>query len=121
MTTGCDESADRPRSLHEQTHGGGPMLYLPAPSWLSVAVGNVNVGPKPQMNRPGFAGERKSVGLRSPMPKALSVPGKSEGWLMMGMMVRVISPGGGDSGKQAGKREHCGQEQGQPRAHGDLS
>jgi len=69
----------------------GPMLYLPAPSRRSVAVGNVKVGPAPQINAPGFAGDRKSVGLMSPMRKALSMWGKSDGWLMMGMMVRVMN------------------------------
>src|SRR5574342_1352976 len=68
----------------------GPRLYLPAPRRRSVAVGKVKVGPTPQINAPGFAGDRKSVGLTSPMPKALSPWGKREGWLIMGMMVRVM-------------------------------
>jgi hypothetical protein len=42
------------------------------------------------MNLPGLAGERNSVGLMSPMPKALSMPGKRDGWLMIGRIVRVI-------------------------------
>ena len=68
----------------------GPMLHWLVPSRESVAVGRVNVGPAPQMSLPGFAGDRKNVGLRSPSPKALSSPGNSDGWLMMGMMVRVM-------------------------------
>src|SRR5208337_496805 len=39
---------------------------------------------------PDLAGERKTVGLISPRPNALGTPGAGEGWLMMGMMVRVI-------------------------------
>ena len=66
------------------------MLNLPLPIRESVAVGKVNVGPTPQINSPGFAGEKKNVGLMSPSPVALPVPEKSEGWLMIGMMVRVM-------------------------------
>jgi hypothetical protein len=66
------------------------MLHLLLPSSESVAVGSVNVGPTPQMNSPGFAGDRKNVGLMSPIPKALSAPSNSDGWLMTGVMIRVI-------------------------------
>ena len=38
------------------------MLNLPFPKRESVAVGNVNVGPAPQISSPGFAGERKKSG-----------------------------------------------------------
>src|SRR5574341_227659 len=68
----------------------GPALHLPLPSRESVAVGNVNVGPTPQISLLGLAGERKNVGLRSPRPNALSTPGAGDGWLMMGRMVRVM-------------------------------
>src|SRR5262245_32717012 len=68
----------------------GPRLNFPIPSSEAVAVGIVNVGPTPQMNAPGLAGDRKSEGLMSPIPNALSMPGNSDGWLMMGMMVRVM-------------------------------
>src|SRR6266542_3644050 len=72
----------------------GPMLNLPLPSFESVAVGMVNVGPTPQINPPDLAGDRKSEGLMSPSPQALPEtllgPGNSDGWLMMGMIVRVI-------------------------------
>jgi len=47
------------------------MLHLLVPSSDPVAVGSVNVGPTPQMNSPGFAGDRKNEGLMSPSPKAL--------------------------------------------------
>src|SRR5262245_24466590 len=39
----------------------GPKLNLPLPRSLSVAVGNVNVGPTPQISSPGFAGTRPSL------------------------------------------------------------
>jgi hypothetical protein len=68
----------------------GPMAHLPLPSNESVAVGSVNVGPTPQMISPGFAGDRKNVGLMSPSPKALSPPSNSDGWLMIGVIIRVI-------------------------------
>ena len=67
------------------------MLNLPFPKSESVAVGNVNVGPSPQISSPGFAGERKKVGLMSPSPVALLIPGNSDGWLIIGKMVRVIT------------------------------
>jgi hypothetical protein len=52
----------------------------------------VMVGPTPQMNLPGLAGDRNTVGLMSPRPKASVLGnGNSGGWLMIGMMVRVIS------------------------------
>ena len=44
------------------------MLHLPLPRSRSVAVGKVKVGPKPQINSPGLAGEKKKVGLKSPNP-----------------------------------------------------
>jgi hypothetical protein len=46
--------------------------------------------PAPQMSLPGFAGERKRSGLMSPSPNALGMLGAGEGWLMIGMVVRVI-------------------------------
>jgi hypothetical protein len=55
------------------------MLNFPLPIKESVAVGKVNVGPTPQINSPGFAGEKKNVGLMSPSPVALLIPGKSDG------------------------------------------
>ena len=68
----------------------GPALYLPEPRSRLLAVGNVNVGPAPQMNFSDPTGEKKKVGLMSPSPNALSMPGASEGWLMIGMMMRVM-------------------------------
>src|SRR5262245_34063338 len=68
----------------------GPKLNLPLPRSLSVAVGNVNVGPTPQISSPGFAGDKKNVGLMSPSPVALPSPGASDGRLITGMMIRVI-------------------------------
>src|SRR5215470_4982278 len=62
----------------------GPRLNLPFPKSLSVAVGNVNVGPAPQINSPGFAGDKKNVGFMSPSPVALPMPGASDGKLMTG-------------------------------------
>jgi hypothetical protein len=56
----------------------------------SVAVGNVIVGPTPQISLPEFAGERNTLGLMSPRPNALGIPEEGEGWFMMGTIVRVI-------------------------------
>ena len=39
------------------------------------------------MRVPGVAGDRKTVGVMSPSPQALSVPGHSAGWLRMGVMI----------------------------------
>ena len=36
------------------------------------------------------AGDRQTLGLMSPRPKAGSMPGASAGWLMMGVIQRVI-------------------------------
>src|SRR5271166_2373 len=72
------------------TTKAGPALHLPLPSSESVAVGNVIVGPTPQINFPEPFGERKTVGLMSPSPNALSITAAGEGWLMIGIMVRVI-------------------------------
>ena len=44
----------------------------------------------PQMNSFEPDGERKKLGLMSPIPVAWSMPGASGGWLMMGTMVRVM-------------------------------
>src|SRR5271165_2103677 len=68
----------------------GPALHLPLPNSEAVDVGNVIVGPTPQVSLPEFAGERNTVGLMSPSPNSLSIPGAGEGWLMMGIIVRVI-------------------------------
>src|SRR5262245_532206 len=68
----------------------GPMLHLPLPSRLLLAVGNVMVGPAPQINLLDLDGDRKNVGLMSPIPAALSTCGNSEGWLMMGVIMRAI-------------------------------
>ena len=46
----------------------GPKLNFPCPRTLLVAVGKTIAGPAPQMIFPGLAGERKKVGLMSPMP-----------------------------------------------------
>src|SRR5262245_24074497 len=79
------------------TTPAGPMLHLPAPRFRSVAVGRVNVGPRPQINSPGFAGERKNVGLKSPNPVPVVLgtrppnEGNRLGWLMIGMMMRLIT------------------------------
>src|SRR5262249_7559093 len=62
----------------------GPKLNLPSPSSLSVAVGNVNVGPAPQISSPDFAGDKKNVGFMAPSPVALPIPGASDGRLMTG-------------------------------------
>src|SRR4029077_16470779 len=68
----------------------GPALHFPLPSSESVAVGNVIVGPTPQISLPEFAGERNRLGLMSPSPNALGIPAAGDGWLMMGMIGRGI-------------------------------
>src|SRR6516165_470982 len=72
------------------TTSAGPASHLPLPSTEAVAVGNVSVGPTPQISLPEFAGERNRLGLMSPSPNALGIPEAGEGWLIMGIMVRVI-------------------------------
>ena len=42
----------------------GPALHLPLPSSESVAVGNVIVGPKPQISLPEFAGDRWRIHIQ---------------------------------------------------------
>src|SRR5262252_9522639 len=66
----------------------GPASHLPLPSTEAEAVGNVSVGPTPQISLPEFARERNRVGLTSPSPNALGIPGAGEGWLIIGIMVR---------------------------------
>ena len=68
----------------------GPALHFPLPSSESEAVGNVIVGPTPQISLLAFAGEKNRLGLISPSPDALGIPAAGDGWLMMGMIVRVI-------------------------------
>src|SRR5438034_8567906 len=68
----------------------GPMLNLPLPRILLLAVGNVNVGPTPQIRCSDLAGDRKKVGLMSPSPLAFSRPGASDGTLRIGVMMRVM-------------------------------
>src|SRR5262245_64193242 len=46
----------------------GPAPHLPCPSVGSVAVGSRKVGPKPQTSLPGWAGDRKNEGFKSPSP-----------------------------------------------------
>jgi hypothetical protein len=39
---------------------------------------------------PEFAGERNRLGLMPPSPNALGIPGAGDGWLMIGVIVRVM-------------------------------
>ena len=68
----------------------GPAAHMPLPSSESVAVGRVMVGPTPQINFPDLAGDRNTVGVDAPRPNALGTPGAGDGWLMIGMIVRVM-------------------------------
>src|SRR5271165_4509695 len=81
---------DHPVPRRGQYDDGGSCTPLAVPSSDSVAVGNVIVGPTPQSSFPEFFGERKTVGLMSPSPNALSIPEAGEGWFMIGIMVRVM-------------------------------
>src|SRR5262245_5410322 len=68
----------------------GPRLHLPAPISRALAVGKVDVGPTPETKSFDPVGDRKKLGLMSPSPKAWSMPGPSAGWLMIGVIQRVI-------------------------------
>jgi predicted dienelactone hydrolase len=46
----------------------GPTFHLPVPKERSVAVGNENTGPTPQVNSPELFGTKKKLGLKSPSP-----------------------------------------------------
>jgi hypothetical protein len=58
----------------------GPAPHFPWPSASSVALGNWKMGPTPQINLPGPAGERKSDCWMSPRPNTSPNPGASSGW-----------------------------------------
>jgi hypothetical protein len=72
------QRSDHPVSRHSQQHQRRPASHLPLPSTEAVAVGNVSVGPTPQISLPEFAGERNRLGLMSPSPKALGIPGQPQ-------------------------------------------
>src|SRR5450631_1627584 len=62
------------------------------PTRGDVAVGNDTTGPIPQMNSvPAPAGERKAVNVMSPRPVVPPTPASGLGWVMMGMIVRVMT------------------------------
>jgi hypothetical protein len=48
----------------------GPACHRPVPSRELVALGPVTMGPTPQMILPGFAGDRKTFSLMSPIPES---------------------------------------------------
>src|SRR5258708_10657193 len=56
----------------------GPIPSFPCPRNVLVAVGNWKTGPTPQINLPGFAGDRKRVGNISPKPNT-PAPGADGG------------------------------------------
>src|SRR5215469_10465725 len=68
----------------------GPMLNLPWPRIVLVAVGITNAGPMPQINFPGFPGERKREGFKSPKPYSPPVGALEYGCHTIGRIVRVI-------------------------------
>src|SRR5271168_4155887 len=47
----------------------GPILNLPEPSGVEVAVGRLRSGPTPQISPSEFAGEKKMAWFMSPRPK----------------------------------------------------
>ena len=75
MSSALTSSSPQPANDHcwlasaPTTHGPsmkrptavGPALHLPVPSCESLAVGNVMVGPTPQMSFSLFAGDRKTA------------------------------------------------------------
>ena len=68
----------------------GPRPQRVDPSRSFVWVGNWAMGPTPQKNSPGLAGERNAEKKVSPRPNWVFCPGPKGGWEMTGNMVRVI-------------------------------
>src|SRR5271169_2721671 len=69
----------------------GPNVHLALPKAGLVLVGKPKTGPMPHTRTPGFLGERNSVVLMLPSPKVLPLWSAPRlGWLMRGMMVRVM-------------------------------
>ncbi len=63
-----DEKAEGPVPRLNESDNRWAKLNFPCPRTVLVAVGKTIAGPTPQMIFPGLAGERKKVGLMSPMP-----------------------------------------------------
>lgn len=83
----------------KRTLADGPALHFRVPSRSSVAVGIVIEGPRPQIAKPGFAGEKINVVLISPNPNVSPpvIPAGSSGkpltrsgTYMRGTIVRVM-------------------------------
>src|SRR5713101_8674934 len=60
------------------------------PTFTEVAVGKVATGPMPQINFPGFAGDRNAVKLMLLRPKLSLPPAVKLGCDISGMIVRVM-------------------------------
>src|SRR5216683_697099 len=69
----------------------GPRPHVDCdPTFTEVAVGKVATGPTPQINFPGFAGDRNAVKLMLLRPKLPLPPGVKLGCDTSGMIVRVM-------------------------------
>lgn len=68
----------------------GPADHFSVPRLSSVAVGNWNTGPAPQIMLPGFAGEMYPWYWISPRPNSSPTPGASSGWYIKGVITLLI-------------------------------
>src|SRR5215831_12640694 len=78
----------------------GPAPHFPWPSVGAVAVGSKKVGPMPQTSLPGWAGDRKNDGFKSPRPLAPpwgaeSLSRKSHNTVVVKPLVRHAEPRSG--------------------------
>jgi len=65
-----------------------PQFLLPSSAVL--LVGSWKTGPTPQIQCPGFAGDRNAVNTVSPMPLVAGSVGLSDGFQITGTIVRVM-------------------------------
>ncbi len=86
------EHAVHPRTavLHVQDHEGGPQSRVVVAEPVIAVGGQLSDGPTPQIQAPGFAGERNAEICASPMPLTPPCPGANAGSETMGRMVRVM-------------------------------
>jgi hypothetical protein len=73
-----------------QHDNDGPKPQLSLPSFALLRVGAWVIAPTPQIQLPGFAGERNAVNCRSLIPLTLLSFGLRAGSQTTGKMVRVI-------------------------------
>src|SRR5258708_27404065 len=78
-----------PRMVSRTADGPRPHVDCD-PTFTEVAVGKVAAGPTPQINFPGFAGDRNAVKLMLLRPKLPLPPAVKLGCDTSGMIVRVM-------------------------------